>query len=113
MAGEWHSGWPETRLIVETVDLPNGASELIATTTPRNSSEYADFYSLDIRASRTFQLANSELETFLEVSNISNRENPCCTRYSMRIDASGESVIDADKSNWLPLVPSLGVVWRF
>jgi len=113
MAGAWHSGWPETKLVIETVELPNGSTELVATTTPRNSSEYADFYSLDGRFSRTFQLKNSELEAFLEVSNISNRENPCCTRYSMRVDETGTSVVDADRSNWLPLVPSLGVIWRF
>lgn len=113
VAGAWHSGWPETRLIIESVDLPNGSTELLAMTTARNRSEYADFHSLDVRASRTFQLADSELEAFLEVSNISDRQNPCCTRYSMRSDGNGGRVIDADQSNWLPLIPSLGIIWRF
>lgn len=112
-AGTWHSGWPETKLIVETIQAPDGSEELVATTTPRNSLSYDDFHSVDVRASRTFQLSRGELVAFVEVSNIYNRRNPCCTRYTVQVSDDGSSVIDANQSHWLPLVPSIGVVWKF
>ena len=112
-AGTWHSGWPETKLIVESVEAPDGSSELVATTTPRNDLNYDAFQSLDARASRTFQLPKSELTTFIEISNLYNRRNPCCTRYSVEVGEDGSSAIKANRSNWLPLVPSVGVVWKF
>jgi len=29
------------------------------------------------------------------------------------VSDDGSSVIDANQSHWLPLVPSIGVVWKF
>jgi outer membrane receptor protein involved in Fe transport len=113
VAGTWHSGWPKTELLVETVQFPAGGSELVATTTPRNSLNYDDFHTLDIRASREFQLANSELIAFVEISNVVNRENACCTAYSMSVNSAGESVLVTESEQWLPLVPSIGVLWKF
>ncbi len=104
-AGTWHSGWPETRLVV--------GSATSVSTTPRNSLDYADFHSLDVRASRTFMLSDSELTTFIEVSNLYNQRNPCCTRYTVKVGDDGSNVINANQSHWLPLVPSVGVVWKF
>jgi hypothetical protein len=71
------------------------------------------FGSLDARVSRRFDLARGDLTVFLEVTNLSNRENPCCTEYSAGLDESGNPVLLASDSTWLPIVPSLGVVWRF
>jgi len=112
-AGTWHSGWPETQRVVETVLAPDGSSELVATTTPRNSLNYAAFHTLDARASRTFQLSKSELTTFIEVSNLYNRRNQCCTQYTVEVGDDGSRSVKANRSNWLPIVPSVGVVWRF
>jgi len=112
-AGNWHSGWPETQLVVESVAVPGGSSELVASTTVRNSLSYAAFHTLDIRASRTFRFPKSELMTFFEISNLYNRRNPCCTRYTVEVGDDGSQSINANRSNWLPLVPSVGVVWRF
>ncbi len=112
-AGTWHSGWPKTKLIVETVELPDGSSDLVATTTPRNELNHAAFNTLDARASRTFQLRKGELTTFIEISNLYNRRNPCCTRYTVEVGDDGGRAIKADRGNWLPIVPSVGVVWTF
>ncbi len=112
-AGTWHSGWPETQLVVETVLAPDGSSEIVATTTPRNSLNYEAFHTLDARVSRTFQLPKSELTTFIEISNLYNRPNQCCTQYTVEVGDDGSRNIAANRSNWLPIVPSAGVVWRF
>jgi hypothetical protein len=96
-AGEIHTGWPRM--------------ELIAGEAVRND-RYSVFHSLDVRVSREFSLRRGELTTFMEISNLYNRDNPCCTEYSVSTDG-GVSQIVGRRQNWLPLVPSLGVVWRF
>ena len=95
-AGEVHTGWPKTLM---------PADEL-------NSSRYSVFHTLDIRVSREFDVRRGDLTAFLEVSNLADRENACCTEYSMATTPTGSILVD-DEAYWLPLVPSLGVVWRF
>jgi len=112
-AGAVNTGWPKTELVTATVTNPDGSSQLVATTTPRNSSRHATFHTLDARVSRQFDVSRGELTGFLEISNIYGRENPCCTQYSLLSDSDGNPIVDVDEDNWLPLVPSLGVSWRF
>jgi outer membrane receptor protein involved in Fe transport len=95
-AGEAHTGWPRT-----SID------------TSRNFYRYSVFHTLDARISREFKLRRGELTAFLEVTNLYDRDNPCCTEYSVQLDATGASELVAREAHWLPIVPSLGVVWRF
>ncbi|MBT8080626.1 MAG: hypothetical protein KJO31_18745, partial [Gammaproteobacteria bacterium] len=112
-AATWHSGWPKTELYLESVPDGGGNPLVVATTSARNSLDYESFHTLDARASRTFQLAHGELEAFVEVSNIYNHENECCLSYSLSADESGNPLLRTNQDFWLPLVPSLGVVWKF
>jgi outer membrane cobalamin receptor len=112
-AGSWHSGWPKSDLSLQPTLNPDGSSGWIATTSPRNSLNYDSFQTLDLRASQAFQLPNSELTAFIEVSNVLNRQNACCTDYSMQLAADGSPSLRVENEHWLPLVPSIGVVWKF
>lgn len=112
-AAVYHTGWPKTVLLVEPVTNPDGSSGLIASIAPGNGQRHAAFQSLDVRVSRSFELPRGDLTAFLEVTNLSNRENPCCTEYSVQFDSGGNPFLQAKGGSWLPLVPSLGVVWRF
>lgn len=112
VAGEVHTGWPKTELVAEEVPNPDGTWSLLVTTTPLNTGRYSVFHKLDMRVSRDFTLRRGELTAFLEVSNLYNRENPCCTEYSINTDGLGPTLVEQEK-DWLPMVPSLGVVWRF
>jgi hypothetical protein len=112
-AGSVHTGWPRTDLLVETINSPDGSSSLVATTTERNALRHSVFHSLDARASRDFDVAIGELTGFIEVTNLYNRENPCCTKYRVITDGAGNQSLDANQGNWLPIIPSLGVIWRF
>ncbi len=107
-AAEVHTGWPRTELVGTMTPGPDG-DELALAVTPRNAAHYGRFQSLDVRVSRDFPLKRGRLTTFLEVSNLANRENACCTEYSLADDGS----LLGEQAHWLPLVPSLGVVWRF
>ncbi|MGB5337069.1 MAG: TonB-dependent receptor [Woeseiaceae bacterium] len=95
-AGETHTGWPRT--LIDT-DI--------------NSSRYSVFHTLDARVSRDFDLRHGSLTAFLEVTNLINRDNPCCTEYSVQPGPGGVDELVAIEKYWLPIVPSLGVVWRF
>jgi len=112
-AGEVHSGWPKTELLAETVIDPGGVERLQLTTTPRNGLRYSVFHTVDIRVSRDFDVRRGDLTVFLEVTNLYDRTNPCCTEYSLGSTAGGGPALLAHETQWLPLVPSLGVVWRF
>ena len=96
VAGEVHTGWPKTELVV--LDL--------------NSARYSVFHTLDARVSREFDVRRGDLTVFLEVSNLYDRDNPCCTEYSVITTATGPELAGKE-ANWLPLVPSLGIIWRF
>ena len=96
VAGEVHTGWPKTELVAQ--DL--------------NSARYSVFHTLDARISREFDVRRGDLTVFLEVSNLYDRDNPCCTEYSVITTATGPELVGKE-AHWLPLVPSLGVVWRF
>lgn len=112
-AGTVHSGWPKTELMVETVTNPDGSTDLLASTTPRNSGRHSTFHTVDARASRRFDVARGELTVFLEISNLYNQQNACCTKYRLQTGSNGNQTLISNESNWLPLMPSLGVIWRF
>tara|TARA_R110002096_G_scaffold419615_1_gene624366 strand:- start:9391 stop:11706 length:2316 start_codon:yes stop_codon:yes gene_type:complete len=108
-AAEVHTGWPRTLLSGEQVMQPGGAERLELQVSDRNVYRNAVFQSLDFRISRDFELARSNLTAFLEVSNLYDRRNPCCVEYSLQPDGA----LASRNKHWLPLVPSLGIVWRF
>lgn len=112
-AGTVHSGWPRTDLILETITNPDGSTNLFASTTPRNSRRHATFHTLDVRASRRFNVSRGELSAFLEITNVYNRQNPCCAKYQLTNELNGDQLLMRNEGNWLPLVPSLGVIWQF
>ena len=104
----YHTGWPMTGVdIVPAVD--EGERAVIGL---RNAQQFRDFNSLDVRVTRAFPLSRGVLDVFVEVTNALSQTNPCCTEYVVRRDDRGLNV-RADTDDWLPLVPSAGVLWRF
>ncbi|HKE95059.1 MAG TPA: TonB-dependent receptor [Povalibacter sp.] len=110
LADTFHTGWPTTQLSLAASPAPGDPPVVIG---PRNAVRFDDFNSLDLRITRTFTLRHGELDTFVEVTNLTSRQNPCCTDYSIVQDSGGNPVLVADANNWLPLVPSIGVLWRY
>ncbi|MDH3620823.1 MAG: TonB-dependent receptor [Gammaproteobacteria bacterium] len=111
-AGEVHTGWPRTKLFAEEVPNPDGTHSLLLTTSSLNEQRHSVFHTLDARVSRDFPVRRGELSVFLEASNLYDRSNECCIEYSIVPNTSGP-VLTEREGHWLPLVPSLGVVWRF
>lgn len=109
VAGTWHTGWPTTP--VQLVDT--GATSPAVAIGPRNSTRYPGYASLDLRVSRDIALSRGELTVFGEVTNALDRRNPCCTDYSLATGGDGAVALEREYRSWLPLVPSIGVLWRF
>lgn len=104
----FHSGWPTTDLPIDPVTgVP------IIDFSERNRSRFADFNSLDMRVTRTFLMPRGALDVFVELTNATSRENPCCVEYKPRQNADGSVTYVRDLNSWLPLIPSAGVLWRY
>lgn len=108
LVNSYHSGWPTTSL---TLDPQTGVPSIDPSA--RNRSRLTDFNSLDMRLTRTFIMPRGALDVFAEVSNAISRKNACCVEYEVRRNEDGSLSYDRDVSSWLPVVPSIGVLWRY
>jgi outer membrane cobalamin receptor len=95
---EYHDGHPITELSVATDDSFSVG--------PANASRLESYARLDIKFSRPFA---QRWQFWFELSNALNLDSVCCIEY--RLDDSGSLV--HSEENWLPLVPTLGLEWRF
>jgi len=109
LVGAWHTGWPTTP--AQLVDA--GSTTETVAIGPRNSIRYSDYASIDLRVSRDFGLPHGELTVFGEITNALDRHNPCCTDYTLVTGEDGSLALEREYRHWLPLVPSVGVLWRF
>jgi hypothetical protein len=105
----FHTGWPTTQLSLVTT----AAGEQNFVIGERNAQRMDHYNSLDLRLTRTFLLPRGALDVFVEASNALSRENPCCVDYTVTRRADGSAALSENIDNWLPLVPSIGVLWRY
>jgi outer membrane receptor protein involved in Fe transport len=104
----YHTGWPTTALAFDPA-----ASIPTLAIAERNRSRFEAYNSLDVRLTRVFALRRGVLDVFAEVTNAASRSNPCCVEYEPLRNADGSTTYARDVDNWLPVVPSLGVLWRY
>ena len=113
LAVAWHRGWPTTAVELATLE----PFPLVAAG-KRNAENLSDYARVDVRVARRFDLGTpGELTAFLEVSNVAKRNNDCCVEYELEDedDAGGavDPFLEIERRPSLPLIPSLGVIWRF
>jgi outer membrane receptor protein involved in Fe transport len=105
--GGWHRGWPRTPF---ELTAPIGESPGTLVLGERNSERWSDYYTFDLRGSWDWVVRGGELTATLELTNLTNRANPCCAR--VRSDSPGEP-LSVRTDSWLPLVANLGLVYRW
>lgn len=105
LANSYHTGWPTTALTLSAAPSIQ--------VNDRNRERFDFYNSLDVRLTRTFALNRGALDVFVEVNNAVSRDNPCCVEYEVRRDADGTLSYSRAVDAWLPLVPSIGVLWRY
>lgn len=79
----------------------------------RNAARLGDYNSLDLRVTRTYALPRGALDVFFEATNMLSRENECCVEYTLTSAPDGSISLREEVDHWLPLVPSIGVLWRY
>jgi hypothetical protein len=108
IAANWHTGWRTTELELATLD----PFPLVAVG-KRNALHLSDFTSIDLRIARRFDLGSAgELTAFVEVNNVFKRVNECCVEYQIE-DEEVPPVLDVEAQDSLPLIPSIGFLWKF
>jgi hypothetical protein len=94
-----HRGWPTTLV----GDAGLGV---------RNAARFPARGALDLRAEYRQPLSIGTLAISFEVTNAVNVGNTCC-RELRREDGPRGVSFSTRKSDWLPIVPSVGVLWEF
>jgi hypothetical protein len=101
------TGWPTT-----AVALANEAGEPLVAVGPRNALRFARYRTVDLRATRIVELAAARLAFHVEVGNVFDRANQCCTEYE--IDETDEGPrLELTGVDYLPRILSLGFVVSF
>jgi len=95
-----HRGWPTTR--VDETGLG-----------PRNARRFPTRAALDLRAEYRRPLQVGSLAVTLEVTNAVNIGNDCCYELVPLDGGAGNTVFTTKSSDWLPVVPSIAVLWEF
>jgi hypothetical protein len=95
------------------VALADPGPPALAAAGPRNAERLGEYFALDARLARNFRLDDGDsLTVFLEVTNLTDRENECCVEYEINDDI-GELQLEVQPVEYLRILPSAGVVWRF
>jgi hypothetical protein len=76
----------------------------------RNSDRWGNYFTLDLRGAWTWRFARADLVATLELTNATDRENPCCTELE---SAAPGQLLTVETEHWLPTIVNLGVVYRW
>lgn len=107
----YHTGWPITDVTAQLVD-----GVVTPSLGPINGERVEDYHRLDLRASRTFGLGIGDLELYLDVQNLYNRENEQGFEFgedAFEVQADGSVLVTPEVDTWLGIVPSFGLRWSF
>lgn len=105
--GGWHRGWPRTR---HELTPPVGNVPGTMVLDDRNGDRWSDFYTFDLRGAWNWRMRRGELTTTLELTNSTDRANPCCS--TLEGAFPGEPLLVRTES-WLPFIVNLGFEYRW
>ena len=91
VSGIYHTGWPTTPIRGEEVLDEDGELVLEPVLESRNSDRFPEYYRLDFKTRRHFQVGKGTLTFFLEILNLTDRQNVCCVEdffLERRVDGS-------------------------
>jgi hypothetical protein len=104
-----HRGWPATEVAV----VANGAGQRVAVAGERNAVRLGGVRRLDVRASRDFAIGPGALRFFAEVTNLTDRNNPCCLVYTPSTAADGSPTLTSVERSRAGSTGNIGLLWQF
>jgi outer membrane receptor protein involved in Fe transport len=93
----WHSGWPRTPLEFSPLQLES-----------RNSRRWSDYFALDLRGSWIWTFDSGDLTAVVDLTNVTNRNNECCT--VLELD---DAALTTETNSWLPALINIGFTYRW
>jgi outer membrane cobalamin receptor len=114
MSGTYRSGWPTTRVTGEVVGWEGDEPVVELSPGPRNEDRYGDYFRIDGRATRTWSRNPGEFALVLEILNVTNHRNECCTEgFTWTVADDGSVEVTPEIRRWAPVVPSVTARWRW
>jgi hypothetical protein len=111
-AFQYHSGWPTTLALYDTVTLATGGVAIRKTLGPINANRLPYYSRMDARISRHFSLGRGRLSLFLDMFNVLGRRNAEAWDYYLHL-VDGRPRIDQSISPMLGRLPTFGARWEF
>lgn len=103
----WHRGWPRTPFMY----VPSaGVAAPSLEVGRRNSIRWGNFFTLDLRSSWSVPIKGTDFSIWAELTNSTNRHNPCCTRL---LASQSTDVTITQSDTWFSRTYDIGFVWRF
>ncbi len=110
IAAKLHSGWPKTDVFLAEAPAPG---EPVVVFGERNADHFGEFFSLDMRLDYRRPISIGYFNWFFEISNSTDRNNPCCVDFDVDQDLSGIRSLDKKDDYWFPLLPATGILIEF
>lgn len=98
------SGYPRTQVVAAYHDVRRDIYEPVLGA--KNGIRIPDFLQLDLRLAKRFRIGTSELEAYLDVQNVTDRDNPEEIAYS-------SNYAERRYVRGLPILPVVGARWSF
>ena len=107
LGGFFHSGWPTTRMLGQYQPFALSLG-------PRNRERLPAYYRVDARVMHSVPLRRGTFRSWLEVTNLLNRENACCVSgFTINVDNALRTVDTVPRHAGLGWLPSFGIAWEF
>ena len=106
-SARWHSGWRQTLLATDS-----SIADAEFTDLQRNASDWPGYFSGDLRLLWDYPTDAGTLRAHLDIMNVSQRSNACCTELAVQVSADTKT-LTSRQQNWLPRYALFGVTWEF
>ncbi len=107
LAATWHSGWRSTRL---PQFIPEG--EVVPINSVYNNARLREYFSLDVSASYSLEIGKTQLQFYVDISNLTDRQNEAGIDFDIE-ETEGGFLLLPDTETLLGRIPSIGVTLSF
>lgn len=113
VAGVAHTGWPTTGVTAVMVSGPDGSPTIQPIVGPLNAERLPDYFRLDLKVRRAFMVGQGRMAMFASITNLTNRQNVCCsTGFGFAPIGGGAVQVNREDAFWLGRTPVFGLEWE-